>query len=79
MRDYKKELELRVEFIKETPKEAHASGIGVGNSGGKDCALVCILCKKACDNVLSVIMPCTSKRNYNEDMEDAKKLENVIN
>jgi len=75
MRDYKKELEKRVEFIKEVLKESHASGIVFGNSGGKDCALVGILCRKACDNVLSVIMPCTSRRNYNEDMEDARKLE----
>ena len=71
MRDYKAELEKRVEFIKNIIKESHADGIVFGNSGGKDCALVGILCKKACENTLSVMMPCQSKRNFGEDMEDA--------
>lgn len=50
---------------------AHANGIVIGNSGGKDCTLVEILSKMATDNVLSVIMPCESKRNYNIDREHA--------
>lgn len=73
MRDYKSETEKRVNFIKEALKEAHADGIVYGNSGGKDCTLVGILCKLACDNVLGVLMPCQSKRNYNEDIEDGLK------
>ena len=40
MRDYQKELEKRVTFIKKALKEAHADGIVFGNSGGKDSALV---------------------------------------
>ncbi|MDO4743540.1 MAG: NAD(+) synthase, partial [bacterium] len=48
-----------------------ATGIVFGNSGGKDSALVGILCKAACDNTLGVILPCTSKRNYEEDTKDA--------
>ena len=40
-------------------------------SGGKDSALVGILCKMANDNVTGIIMPCESKRNYAEDRDDA--------
>ena len=58
MRDYKRETEKRVAFIKKAMADAHADGIVFGNSGGKDSALVGILCKMACDNVLGVIMPC---------------------
>ena len=71
MRDYKLETEKRVAFIKEKMAEAHANGLIFGNSGGKDSALVGILCKMATDNVLAVAMPCHSKRNYGEDMDDA--------
>lgn len=74
MRDYKLETEKRVAFIKEKMKEAHAMGLVFGNSGGKDSALVGILCSKATENVLGVAMPCHSKRNYGEDMDDAKAL-----
>ena len=74
MRDYKAEFEGRVAFIRELVESAHASGIVFGNSGGKDCALVGILCKAACDNTLSVIMPCASKRNYEADTVDANAL-----
>lgn len=79
MRDYKLETEKRVEFIKNTLKEAHADGIIYGNSGGKDCTLVGILCKMACENVLGVLMPCQSKRNYTEDIEDGLKAANQHN
>ncbi len=71
MRNYALELEKRVSFIKEVLKNSHADGIIFGNSGGKDCTLVGILCKRACDNVLSVMMPCNSSRNFGEDMQDA--------
>jgi len=70
MRDYKKELENRVEFIRKLLAESGAKGIVYGNSGGKDSALVGILCKKACDNTTGIIMPCESKRNFGEDMKD---------
>lgn len=71
MRDYKAELEKRIEFVKRILKESHTDGIVYGNSGGKDCTLVSIICKKACDNTLGVLMPCQSKRNYGEDTHDA--------
>lgn len=70
----KKEVEKRVEFIKQVLKESRADGIILGNSGGKDCALVTILSKMATDNVVNVIMPCESKRNYTVDRDDALKL-----
>ncbi len=72
MRDYKVEFEKRVNFIKSVLSESGAKGIVYGNSGGKDSALVGILCKAACDNTVSIILPCTSKRNYDEDAADAK-------
>ena len=72
MRDYKSEFEKRVKFIKSVIAESGAKGIVYGNSGGKDSALVGILCKAACDNTIGLILPCTSKRNYNEDTDDAK-------
>ena len=74
MRDYQKEFEGRVAFIRELVASSHVSGIVFGNSGGKDSALVGILCKAACDNTLGVIMPCASKRNYGQDADDGKAL-----
>ncbi len=74
MRDYAKELEERVAFIRGIMKEAHADGLVFGNSGGKDSALVGILCAKASENVLSVALPCGSARNFGEDLADARAL-----
>ena len=67
MRDYKEEFEKRVAFIKSVLKKSGAKGIVFGNSGGKDCALVGILCKAACENTVGVQMPCSTKRNYDVD------------
>ena len=74
MRDYQEEFDKRVAYIREKLSEAHANGIVFGNSGGKDSALVGILCKAACDNTVGVIMPCASKRNFGEDSEDGRAL-----
>lgn len=74
MRDYKTEFETRVSFIKSILLSSGAEGIVYGNSGGKDSALVGILCKAACDNTAGIIMPCTSKRNYSQDMLDAEEI-----
>lgn len=71
MRDYKKEAENRVAFINQVLQESGADGIIFANSGGKDCALAGILCKMACENTVCVMLPCESKRNFGEDMEDA--------
>lgn len=73
MRDYKEETARRVEFIKDILNKSGAKGIVYGNSGGKDCTLVGILCKMACDNTVGVIMPCGTSRNYESDKEDAMK------
>jgi NAD+ synthase len=72
MRNYKQETEKRITFIRNTVKSAGADGIVYGNSGGKDSALVGILCKMACNNTLGLIMPCGSKRNYEIDKTDAE-------
>ena len=79
MRDYKVEFEKRVEFIKNLLSQSGASGIVYGNSGGKDSALVSILCKAACDNTLGIILPCTSKRNYGQDTIDANEVAKKYN
>ncbi|MDR2531303.1 MAG: NAD(+) synthase [Oscillospiraceae bacterium] len=72
MRCYQKEFNERVAFIRKTVQSAGAKGVAFGNSGGKDCVLVGILCKAACPNTIGVIMPCASRRNYNEDKEHAE-------
>ena len=74
MRDYGSETEKRVLWIRETLKEAGAKGVILGNSGGKDSALVGILCRKATESVLGVIMPCESSANYSTDHEHAELL-----
>lgn len=79
MRNYEEEFKLRVEFIKNIVSQSHANGIIFGNSGGKDCALVGILCKAACDNTVGVIMPCTSKRNFGMDKDDGMEVANKFN
>ena len=74
MRDYQQEFEQRVAYIRGKLAEAHADGIVFGNSGGKDSALVGILCKAACDNTVGIILPCASKRNYGLDADDGRAL-----
>ena len=79
MRDYEWEATQRVEFIREVIKSAGADGIVYGNSGGKDSALVGILCKMACDNTVGLIMPCGSKRSYEADRADAEAIAKQFN
>ncbi len=74
MRDYALETKKRVEFIRELVKNSGASGIVFGNSGGKDCALVGILCKMACENTVGIMMPCESSVNYGSDMADGDEV-----
>lgn len=71
LRNYALELKERVEYIHSLVESAGAEGIVYGNSGGKDSALVGILCKMACDNTVGIIMPCGSKRNFEVDKKDA--------
>ena len=79
MRDYKSEFEKRVAFIKSVLAESGAKGIVFGNSGGKDSALVGILCKAACENTVGIILPCASKRNYDRDTADANEVAQKYN
>mgnify|MGYP000397341243 CR=1 FL=1 len=74
MRDYQAEFENRVSFIRELVESSGVSGIVFGNSGGKDSALVGILCKAACENTVGILMPCASKRNFGMDAEDGRAL-----
>ena len=74
MRDYSKEFADRVRFIRELVEKSGVDGIVFGNSGGKDSALVGILCKFACENTVGIMMPCASKRNFEQDMKDAKEV-----
>lgn len=74
MRDYAKETEKRIAFIRQALEEAHADGIIFGNSGGKDSALVGILCKMACENTEGIILPCSSKRNFTIDKDDGMEV-----
>lgn len=70
MRNYANETEARLEYIRGYLRNSGARGIVYGNSGGKDSALVGILCKLACEDTVGVIMPCASKRNYGMDRDD---------
>lgn len=73
-RDYRIEFERRVGYIRGLVSSSGVNGIVFGNSGGKDCALVGILCKAACENTVGVIMPCASRRNFGIDAEDGRAL-----
>ena len=79
MRDYALEFERRVEFIRTQLAASHCAGIVFGNSGGKDSALVGILCKAACENTLGLIMPCASRRNYGLDRDDGMEVAEKFN
>jgi len=69
--DIQQEVENRVLFIRRILEKSGATGIVYGNSGGKDCTLVGILCKMATDTVLSVVLPIESKQNFGSDREHA--------
>ena len=79
MRDYALEFEHRVEFIRTQLAASRCAGIVFGNSGGKDSALVGILCKAACENTLGLIMPCASRRNYGLDRDDGMEVAEKFN
>lgn len=69
--DAEKSLLERVAWVKKVLADTGAKGIIYGNSGGKDCTLVGAIARLATDNVLGVIMPCQSSRNYGSDRDDA--------
>ena len=71
MRNYGRETQERINFIQNVVKDAKSDGIVFANSGGKDAALVGILCKMACDNTIGLSLPCGVCRNYESDIDDA--------
>ena len=73
-RNWQEEYDGRVAWIRDLVQSAGVKGIVFGNSGGKDSALVGILCKAACDNTVGIIMPCASRRNFGSDAEDGREL-----
>jgi len=72
MLDYETEIRNRVAFIRGQLDASGCTGIVFGSSGGKDSVLVGILCKMACADTVGVVMPCGSRRNYEEDRRDAE-------
>ena len=79
MRDYALETDKRVAFIRGAVDAAGAGGIVFANSGGKDCVLTGILCKKACNDTVGLILPCGAKRNYESDKVDAEAVSKQYN
>ena len=71
LRDWAAEKQARVSFIQSVLKSSGAKGVVFGNSGGKDCCLVGILCRLATPQVTGVIMPCSSSRNFGIDRDHA--------
>lgn len=65
------EINLVINWIKDYVKNSGAKGVIIGNSGGKDSAVVIGLCTKALgkENVLTVALPCSS---ISQDLEDAQ-------
>ncbi len=66
-----KEADNAIKWIKEYVEMSGAKGVVVGNSGGKDSAVVIAMATKALgkNNVLAVSMPCQS---IESDYDDAK-------
>lgn len=73
----KNEVNLIIDWIRDYVKNSGANGVVIGNSGGKDSAVVIALCVKALgrENVLTVAMPCSS---ITQDLEDAKLVANTF-
>lgn len=65
------EAEKAISWIREYVDKVGASGVVIGNSGGKDSATVIAMAHKALgkDKIITVAMPCNS---IHADLEDAK-------
>ena len=72
--EFEKTVLERVNWIKEILAEAGAKGIVLGMSGGKDSALVGILCRMATPNVTGIIMPCGYYINYRTPSSDSSSV-----
>ena len=66
----KNEIDLIIDWIRNYVKNSGAKGVVLGNSGGKDSAVVIGLCAKALgkENVLAIALPCSSIK---QDLDDA--------
>ena len=75
VKDIEKEVQNIEKWILEYVENAHADGVVIGNSGGKDSATVIALATKALgkERVMTVSMPCNSIKT---DIEDAKLVSN---
>lgn len=73
----KQEVKKIITWVKEYVKNSNAKGIVIGNSGGKDSAVVMAIAVNAIgkENVLAVGMPCLSNES---DLEDAKLVANTF-
>ncbi|MBQ8379935.1 MAG: NAD(+) synthase [Clostridia bacterium] len=73
-----KEADNAINWIKEYVEKAGAKGVVIGNSGGKDSAVVIAMASKAlgADKVLTVSMPCQSIAT---DFNDAKLVADTFN
>lgn len=73
----KKEIEEVILWIREQIEKMGAKGVVIGNSGGKDSAVVIALATQALgkENVLTVAMPCQSTV---EDRNDANLVANAF-
>lgn len=73
-----KEADNAINWIKEYVEKAGAKGVVIGNSGGKDSAVVIAMASKAlgADKVLTVSMPCQSIAT---DFDDAKLVADTFN
>jgi len=71
MRDYKKEAASRAAWLAHMLAASGLDGFVFGSSGGKDSALVGILCKMASPKTLGIINPCGGQ---DADVADAQLL-----
>lgn len=66
----KQEMQKAIDWIKQYVENSHAKGIVIGNSGGKDSAVVLAMAVQAIgkEKVLAIAIPCCS---IAKDLEDA--------
>ena len=76
--DFEKTLDEILQFIKEVVRNAHASGVVLGLSGGVDSALTAAVCTRALggEKVLGIMMPTsfTPERDNTDALELAEML-----
>lgn len=65
-----------IEFIKKYVESAHAKGVVIGMSGGKDSFVVAKLCTLAvgCENVFGVIMPNGNQKDLSDAISECELL-----